>query len=63
MAQNCWEALRCGREKECPAYPDRGRACFNVRGTLCRNEKQGNYFEKIEACRAKCAFYKEVTGT
>jgi methyl-accepting chemotaxis protein len=56
--QNCWEVLRCAREKICPAYPDHGRDCFAVTATLCRGEEQGSYGEKIEKCRQTCDFYK-----
>jgi len=38
---NCWEFMKCGREKGgakatdlgiCPAYPDHGRHCARVAG-------------------------------
>ena len=56
--QNCWEFIKCGLEKECPAYPNNGRVCFSTTGTLCRGEIQGEYMDKIERCRAECEFYK-----
>jgi hypothetical protein len=59
---NCWEHRKCGREANCPAYPDHGRACFVVTGTWCRGEKQGSYEAKIEKCRVTCDFYKDVMG-
>lgn len=49
---NCWEFMKCGRElggskvKElgvCPAYPDHGRQCARVVGTLCSGEVQGSF--------------------
>ncbi|MBI4966383.1 MAG: hypothetical protein HY913_24095 [Desulfomonile tiedjei] len=55
--KNCWEAIQCGRSKECPAYPKFGRDCFAVTGTVCRGETQGSFEEKIGKCRA-CDFYK-----
>lgn len=58
----CWEHLRCGRERECAAYPSHGRNCFAVTGTMCRGEKQGTYEEKIQRCRESCEFYKVLMG-
>jgi len=60
---NCWEYKKCGKEKSCPAYPNEGRLCFGVEGTLCMDKKQGDYQEKIQNCRANCDFYKnELMG-
>jgi hypothetical protein len=56
----CWEFHKCGRETECPAYPNQGRNCFAVTATLCRGEQQGSYEQKIVRCRTQCQFYKEV---
>jgi methyl-accepting chemotaxis protein len=56
---NCWEYQKCGREKECPAYPKHGRICFSVTGTVCRGELQGSYQEKIRKCRELCDFYSK----
>lgn len=58
--QNCWEHLKCGKEKECPAYPNAGRICYSVEGTLCHGTKQGNYMEKANQCRDTCAFYSNL---
>ncbi|HMK34429.1 MAG TPA: hypothetical protein VK463_05135 [Desulfomonilaceae bacterium] len=54
----CWEDLKCGREAQCPAYPDNGRNCFAVTATMCRGELQGSYSDKIAQCRQTCGFYK-----
>lgn len=60
---NCWEFMKCEREQECPAYPNNGRTCFSVTGTVCRGETQGTYQEKIKKCREMCDFYKtELTA-
>ncbi len=56
----CWEFLNCGKEADCPAHPDHGKKCWEVEGTLCRGERQGNYEQKIGACRTNCAYYKKV---
>lgn len=61
-SQNCWEYLGCGKEKNCPAYPNHGRACFAVTEISCRGEKQGSYEEKIAKCREFCDFYYELVG-
>lgn len=45
----CWEVLNCG-ETECPAYKSKASKCWLVPGTLCRNEIQGKFLEKIELC-------------
>jgi methyl-accepting chemotaxis protein len=58
--ENCWEVLKCGREADCPAYPNQGTECFAVTATICRGERQGAYEAKIEQCRQKCTFYKKT---
>jgi methyl-accepting chemotaxis protein len=57
----CWERIQCGRQGNCTAYPDYGRACFAVTGTVCRGEDQGSYRGKIKRCRT-CSFYQELMG-
>lgn len=63
---NCWEFKKCGREagganvKElgtCPAYPNLGRVCARVVGTLCGGKVQGTYAEKLGDCML-CDFYR-----
>jgi hypothetical protein len=62
---NCWEFKKCGREKGglnakalgvCPAYPDKGRQCARVAGTLCGGTVQGSFASKLNNCM-KCEFY------
>ena len=53
----CWDIMKCNVFSQCPAYPDQGRICFTVRGTLCRGEQQGGFLEKFEACKSVCRFY------
>ncbi len=62
---NCWEFKKCGREAGgvkvaemgiCPAYPDHGRACASMAGTLCGGKVQGSYAKKISNCQ-QCEFY------
>jgi len=58
--------MKCGREfgglrayelGVCQAYPDYGKQCANVAGTLCGGAVQGTSAMKIFDC-VKCAFYK-----
>lgn len=65
---NCWEFMGCGREKGgekadelgvCPAYPDHGRHCARVAGTLCNGKVQGMFALKLANC-LRCEFYNCV---
>ena len=62
---NCWEFIQCGREAGgakihelglCRAYPDYGRQCAKVAGTLCGGRVQGSYAMKVFDC-IHCDFY------
>lgn len=52
----CWDTKKCEKQ-ECPAYGSRDFRCWMISGTFCRNEIQGSFHEKMEACR-KCDFYQ-----
>lgn len=54
----CWVAKKCGK-KECPGYENPDHRCWMISGTFCRNEIQGSFREKIQACR-ECDFYKAM---
>jgi len=63
---NCWEFKKCGREHDgvnaealgvCPAWPDYGRLCARVAGTLCGGKVQGTFAQKLGNCM-QCEFYK-----
>jgi chemotaxis signal transduction protein len=56
--EKCWEVKSC-KKKECPAYESRDLRCWLISGTFCRDEIQGSFHEKIEACR-KCNFYQKA---
>jgi hypothetical protein len=65
---NCWEFNKCGRESGgasaaekgvCPAYPNHGRICAVVAGTLCEGKVQGMYALKIATCM-KCDYYNSL---
>jgi hypothetical protein len=66
VEMNCWEFKKCGREPGgttvdelgvCPAYPDHGRHCAKVAGTLCGGQVQGVYASKLVNCM-DCDFYQ-----
>jgi hypothetical protein len=63
---NCWEVKKCGREQGgarveelgvCPAWPDHGRHCARVTGTLCAGRVQGEFSAKLDNCQ-KCEVYR-----
>ncbi len=56
---NCWEFKKCPPERRdsCPAYPDRGRDCWRVTGTMCGGVKQADLHTKLEKCR-ECTYYQ-----
>ena len=65
---NCWEFKKCGREQggvneqdlgACPAYPDNGRKCARIAGTLCGGKVQGTFATKLGNCIV-CDFYKSA---
>jgi hypothetical protein len=66
VVMNCWEFKKCGREKGgakaeelgvCPAWPDHGKNCAHVAGTLCGGRVQGAFATKLASCM-QCEFYK-----
>ncbi len=65
---DCWEIKECGRVPGgdkvtqmgvCPAYPDDGKSCWAVAGTLCGGTVQGAAAKKLGSCMS-CNFYKQV---
>ena len=74
---NCWDFMKCGRQGGgeragelgvCPAYPDHGKHCARLAGTLCGGAVQGVFATKLATC-LKCDFYrsehydKDYTGS
>jgi len=68
IVMNCWEFKKCGREKGgakvhelgvCPAYPNHGKHCAHVAGTLCEGTTQGTFAMKLVNCM-QCNFYKSA---
>ncbi len=58
--EGCWVVKNCRNEK-CPAYKSDNRQCWLITGTYCRNELQGTYYHKIDACR-NCDFFKSANN-
>jgi len=62
----CWEVMRCGVDtignaaEKCPAYPNYGRICWSVAGTLSETKVHCTAAGKIGDCR-KCTFYEIVS--
>ncbi len=54
----CWSEKECTKS-DCPAYSSHDRQCWQIEGTLCRDEVQGSYYKKIEDCK-ECLFYKQA---
>ena len=54
--KNCWEFNNCGPQKEeCAAYPDSGRSCAFMAGTV-GNCYADSFDAKQRMCMS-CAFY------
>ncbi|MEW6349802.1 MAG: two-CW domain-containing protein [Thermodesulfobacteriota bacterium] len=58
----CWDYLQCKNKERCPAFPDNGRSCWDVSGTLCRGQVQGNPESKRDDCISLCGFLEKVVG-
>jgi len=56
--ETCWEVKKCGKTA-CPAYGSSDHRCWMVSGTHCRDEIQGSFYEKREAC-TKCNFFQAM---
>ncbi|MBI5603400.1 MAG: hypothetical protein HY879_08580 [Deltaproteobacteria bacterium] len=63
---NCWEFKNCGRQLGgikaqelgvCPAFPNHGKHCAWIAGTLCGGKVQGKFAMKVASCM-QCDFYK-----
>lgn len=64
----CWEFMGCGREEGgknekrlgiCPAYPNNGRFCWCIAGTLCDGKINGTFAVKKQHC-IDCEFFSYV---
>ena len=58
----CWEIMRCGMDitgntaERCPAFPNYGRICWSVAGTLSETRVHCPVALKTGDCH-KCTFY------
>ncbi|SDP52818.1 helix-turn-helix domain-containing protein [Desulforhopalus singaporensis] len=60
--ENCWEIRHCSNEKKakCPAWEFKsGKLCWFISGTLCENQTQGNWDNKIDICK-NCIVLKKL---
>jgi PAS domain S-box-containing protein len=55
-ALRCWEVFQCDKKK-CPAYKSKDLRCWLFSGTLCRDNMQGKFIDKIEICPS-CSVFK-----
>jgi hypothetical protein len=65
---NCWELMKCARERggakakdfgACPAYPNYGKCCAQIAGTLCGGNVTGSFAVRLGNCK-KCRFYRST---
>lgn len=55
----CWEVMECNN-KECPSYSSKNLRCWQVSGSCCNGEPQGDFAKKMGNCH-QCKVYKEAT--
>lgn len=55
VRMKCWELTKCGKEKDCPAYPENGTRCAHIRGTSCHSNGD-NIVKKVSKC-FNCVFF------
>lgn len=56
----CWEFKKCGKE-DCPAYGKWNVRCWQLAGTHCGGEVQGQFAQKYGRCE-QCEVYKMSTA-
>jgi methyl-accepting chemotaxis protein len=56
----CWEELKC-RKTECDAHGSDNLRCWQVTGTHCQGEVQGDMAAKLGSCE-KCDVYRGALG-
>lgn len=56
----CWKVLDCARE-QCPVYGREEARCWQVAGTHCGGEVQGERASKMAACE-RCPVYRRAAG-
>jgi len=62
--KNCWEIIDCSDEQreKCPAWEfNSGKFCWFINGTICNNQTQTSWKEKIEICQ-ECEVMADIIG-
>lgn len=56
---NCQQVIKCGKT-DCPAYSEsEPTRCWEIAGTFCKGQVQGEYAKKIKDC-AQCEVYQHA---
>ena len=55
----CWEEMDCNNTT-CPSYKSTNLRCWQVAGTFCNGEPQGEFAKKFGDCQ-KCRVFKKAT--
>lgn len=57
MYMFCWDFHNCGEKKQdCPAYPNGGKHCASLAGTIGSGEPVQTFEQKFNRC-TYCAFF------
>lgn len=59
--KNCWEIMNCTMYAGCPAYPDRGKLCWEQKNTLCASDRRQDFLDHLEVCK-DCKYYRYRHG-
>ncbi|MDW7673865.1 MAG: methyl-accepting chemotaxis protein [Bacillota bacterium] len=59
--KQCWKEKKCNKT-DCPAYESENLRCWQINGTHCRDQVQGNMASKIKDCN-NCAVYQHAGGS
>ncbi|SDC34267.1 MULTISPECIES: methyl-accepting chemotaxis protein [unclassified Candidatus Frackibacter] len=59
--EECWEIMGCNKE-ECPAYQSDNLRCWQVGGTHCGDEIQGDMASKLDNCE-DCKVYQAAANS
>jgi diguanylate cyclase (GGDEF)-like protein len=54
----CWKEMNCGNT-QCPSYKSPNLRCWQVAGTFCEGEPQGDLAKKFKDCQ-KCKVYQKA---
>ncbi len=54
---SCWELFSCSKVL-CPAHGRDGKECWHIPQTLCSDQTEGDFYQKISTCIA-CSYFRE----